>query len=325
MEWSVRALRSVRSAEGAVPFQVQFFDDSQTSQFSLSRLEGGFQCLLKLEILNSVMAFTRASGAGGPDPSCCCSVGGRSGLPFPTRSTDWAKYNSDLMNMASGGFGGSFSTRNRDIRQLDLSPEEEACLADRKWWAFLLSSIFTFLAGIIIVLIGRLITYFWCGRRKRGAYSQAEKFSKEQKASMNAAAAQGGQAQQSGGEFEGNFMTEAKDWAGELISGQTTTGRILVVLVFVLSIASLVIYFIDASKNGDMGTGKHGNGVDCEIVDCEIEASEWTLKAKVTSRCQQPLCGSSRAKAEVSSLLLLAAALPYQHSLIFAKKEAASF
>uniref|UniRef100_A0AAR5P0A7 BK channel n=1 Tax=Dendroctonus ponderosae TaxID=77166 RepID=A0AAR5P0A7_DENPD len=42
-------------------------------------------------------------------------------------------------------------------------------------------------------------------------------------------------------------MTEAKDWAGELISGQTTTGRILVVLVFILSIASLVIYFIDAS------------------------------------------------------------------------------
>lgn len=29
-------------------------------------------------------------------------------------------------------------------------------------------------------------------------------------------------------EFEGTFKTEAKDWAGELISGQTTTGRILV-------------------------------------------------------------------------------------------------
>ena len=27
------------------------------------------------------------------------------------------------------------------------SPEESACLKDRKWWAFLLSSIFTFLAG----------------------------------------------------------------------------------------------------------------------------------------------------------------------------------
>ena len=39
-----------------------------------------------------------------------------------------------------------------------------------------------------------------------------------------------------------------KDWAGELISGQTGTGRILVTLVFILSISSLVIYFIDASR-----------------------------------------------------------------------------
>ena len=47
---------------------------------------------------------------------------------------------------------------------------------------------------------------------------------------------------------EGDFMSEAKDWAGELISGQTGTGRILVTLVFILSISSLVIYFIDASR-----------------------------------------------------------------------------
>uniref|UniRef100_A0A1I8F7H2 BK channel n=1 Tax=Macrostomum lignano TaxID=282301 RepID=A0A1I8F7H2_9PLAT len=40
----------------------------------------------------------------------------------------------------------------------------------------------------------------------------------------------------------------AKDWAGELISGQTTTGRILVVLVFVVSIASLVVYIIDTGR-----------------------------------------------------------------------------
>ena len=48
--------------------------------------------------------------------------------------------------------------------------------------------------------------------------------------------------------FQGDFMSEAKDWAGELISGQTGTGRILVCLVFILSISSLVIYFIDASR-----------------------------------------------------------------------------
>ena len=43
-------------------------------------------------------------------------------------------------------------------------------------------------------------------------------------------------------------MSEAKDWAGELISAQTGMGKILVTLVFILSIASLVVYFIDAGK-----------------------------------------------------------------------------
>ena len=47
---------------------------------------------------------------------------------------------------------------------------------------------------------------------------------------------------------EGDFLSEAKDWAGELISAQTGMGKILVVLVFVLSISSLVVYFIDAGK-----------------------------------------------------------------------------
>lgn len=51
------------------------------------------------------------------------------------------------------------------------------------------------------------------------------------------------------------WIAEAKDWAGELISGQSTTGRILVVLVFLLSIASLIIYFIDASRTGPPGIG----------------------------------------------------------------------
>ena len=33
------------------------------------------------------------------------------------------------------------------------------------------------------------------------------------------------------GGAEVGWMTEAKDWAGELISGQTTTGRILVSII----------------------------------------------------------------------------------------------
>lgn len=38
-------------------------------------------------------------------------------------------------------------------------------------------------------------------------------------------------------------MTEAKDWAGELISGQTTTGRILVSFYFLPNRTFLLLLF----------------------------------------------------------------------------------
>uniref|UniRef100_A0A671TEQ4 Calcium-activated potassium channel subunit alpha-1 n=1 Tax=Sinocyclocheilus anshuiensis TaxID=1608454 RepID=A0A671TEQ4_9TELE len=46
---------------------------------------------------------------------------------------------------------------------------------------------------------------------------------------------------------EVGWMTSVKDWAGVMISAQTLTGRVLVVLVFALSIGALGIYFIDSS------------------------------------------------------------------------------
>nr|QNT38217.1 KCa [Astacus leptodactylus] len=117
------------------------------------------------------------------------------------------------------------------------------CLKVRKWWCFLLSSIFTFLAGIFIVLIWRVFSFLCCRNRDPSEYQKQQEKDK-------LLAQQGKPPGQPKPKnlMEGNFVTEAKDWAGELISGQTTTGRILVVLVFILSIASLVIYFIDASN-----------------------------------------------------------------------------
>lgn len=93
--------------------------------------------------------------------------------------------------------------------------EEDDCLSVRKWWCFLLSSCCTFTAGLMVVLLWRFCAYLCC--RREPELSPNDPKQKEQKA-----ARQGKQ------EFEGTFMTEAKDWAGELISGQTTTGRILV-------------------------------------------------------------------------------------------------
>lgn len=94
-------------------------------------------------------------------------------------------------------------------------PTQNECLLIRRWWFFLLSSIFTFLLGLLVVLVWRVISFLCC--RKEPEFCQHDPKQKESKNSR-----------QNKQEFEGTFMTEAKDWAGELISGQTTTGRILV-------------------------------------------------------------------------------------------------
>lgn len=100
-------------------------------------------------------------------------------------------------------------------------PPVDDCLKERKWWCFLLSSIFTFLAGLLIVLLWRAFAFLCC--RKEPEFAPNDPKQKEQKTSRQ------------GKEFEGTFMTEAKDWAGELISGQTTTGRILVSFSFLFN------------------------------------------------------------------------------------------
>ncbi|XP_031787473.1 slowpoke isoform X11 [Nasonia vitripennis] len=130
-------------------------------------------------------------------------------------------------------------------------PPVDDCLKVRKWWCFILSSIFTFLAGLLFVLIYRAFEIICC--RKEPEFAPNDPKQKEQKAARQ------------GKDFEGTFMTEAKDWAGELISGQTTTGRILVVLVFILSIASLIIYFIDASSEEVERCQKWSNNITQQI------------------------------------------------------------
>ncbi|KPJ08391.1 Calcium-activated potassium channel slowpoke [Papilio machaon] len=109
------------------------------------------------------------------------------------------------------------ASSEEEVTTASSSPEDD-CLSVRKWWCFLLSSIITFITGLFIVGVWRCCAYACC--RKEPELSPNDPKQKEQKA-----ARQGKQ------EFEGTFMTEAKDWAGELISGQTTTGRILVRLI----------------------------------------------------------------------------------------------
>ena len=62
-----------------------------------------------------------------------------------------------------------------------------------------------------------------CKKEEEDEFTQAELRRQEDEAKKLRL-----QGQNPEGGPEGDFMSEAKDWAGELISGQTGTGRILV-------------------------------------------------------------------------------------------------
>uniref|UniRef100_A0A672PB22 Calcium-activated potassium channel subunit alpha-1 n=1 Tax=Sinocyclocheilus grahami TaxID=75366 RepID=A0A672PB22_SINGR len=108
----------------------------------------------------------------------------------------------------------------------------------RMWWAFLASSMVTFFGGLFIILLWRTLKYLWmvCCHCK-GKKKDAQRISKAL-----------GQREVEAVVSEVGWMTSVKDWAGVMISAQTLTGRVLVVLVFALSIGALVIYFTDSTK-----------------------------------------------------------------------------
>ena len=89
---------------------------------------------------------------------------------------------------------------------------EAICLQERYWYAFVCSSLITFFSGLLLVLSWRILSWLLCSKSLSGE-DEAEEEEEGRKR---------------GAEVEVGWVTEAKDWAGELISGQTTTGRILV-------------------------------------------------------------------------------------------------
>ncbi|XP_037128197.1 calcium-activated potassium channel subunit alpha-1a isoform X22 [Syngnathus acus] len=119
----------------------------------------------------------------------------------------------------------------------------------RMWWAFLASSMVTFFGGLFIILLWRTLKYMWT------VCCHCNVKSKEAQKVNNPANTQAADRALKGPDekteevpaSEVGWMTSVKDWAGVMISAQTLTGRVLVVLVFALSIGALGIYFIDSS------------------------------------------------------------------------------
>ena len=89
---------------------------------------------------------------------------------------------------------------------LDCDPD------DRKWYIFFLSSIFSFLGALVLVLCGKFVS---CIYKRQSQRSRGHHKVSDRKSILDR-------------QDDIGCLTSAKDWAGELISGQTNSGRILV-------------------------------------------------------------------------------------------------
>ncbi|KAM4607014.1 calcium-activated potassium channel subunit alpha-1a isoform 4-T4 [Polymixia lowei] len=118
----------------------------------------------------------------------------------------------------------------------------------RMWWAFLASSMVTFFGGLFIILLWRTLKYLWtvcchCNIKTK----EAQKVNNPASTQAADGTVKATDEKEEIPASEVGWMTSVKDWAGVMISAQTLTGRVLVVLVFALSIGALGIYFIDSS------------------------------------------------------------------------------
>ncbi|XP_077469645.1 calcium-activated potassium channel subunit alpha-1a isoform X8 [Stigmatopora argus] len=119
----------------------------------------------------------------------------------------------------------------------------------RMWWAFLASSMVTFFGGLFIILLWRTLNYLWtvcCHCNVKSKEAQKVNNPANNQASDKALKNPDEKTEEVPASEVG-WMTSVKDWAGVMISAQTLTGRVLVVLVFALSIGALGIYFIDSA------------------------------------------------------------------------------
>ncbi|XP_027133763.1 calcium-activated potassium channel subunit alpha-1 isoform X25 [Larimichthys crocea] len=117
----------------------------------------------------------------------------------------------------------------------------------RMWWAFLASSMVTFFGGLFIILLWRTLKFLWtvcchCNIKPKEVQKVSNPVSNPASDKPK-----GTDEKEEVPASEVGWMTSVKDWAGVMISAQTLTGRVLVVLVFALSIGALGIYFIDSS------------------------------------------------------------------------------
>lgn len=210
------------------------------------RSPGGAPCPL--------LAMANGSGGGGGGGG----GGGSSGSGSSSSYYSGGHGNIRMSSPISAGSSSGSSNLNADSSSapvkvsnaliIPMTMEVPCDSGQRMWWAFLASSMVTFFGGLFIILLWRTLKYLWtvcchCG----GKAKEAQKISEPAETQADGDLKPTNEKEETVA-AEVGWMTSVKDWAGVMISAQTLTGRVLVVLVFALSIGALVIYFIDSSN-----------------------------------------------------------------------------
>ena len=93
----------------------------------------------------------------------------------------------------------------------------------RHWWMFVVLSVSLWVLCFVLVLIPRIIVYL-CHRPQKRTNGSGKSARTDQVL------------------VEPSFYSSIQNWAEDLISGNTTSGRILVVFAFVCSMVAFLLY-----------------------------------------------------------------------------------
>lgn len=191
------------------------------------------------------------------------------------------------------------------------------CLNERKYWAFVLSSLATYTSLMLIVVAYRIYSILLCAPISAkpclqpnvdGSCAQARTHTRTPVAVEPSTRASGGGSKRSSvimGMIPVRKMTEAKDWAGELISGQTFIGRVIVSVRMCAHVYNAGCARVRAEHglNGDIHI-RHAHvstRAPCmPYPTCVVDPLS-TVSSGDTIRCNKSTCASTYSSSSTSS------------------------
>ncbi|CAF5088797.1 unnamed protein product, partial [Rotaria magnacalcarata] len=118
------------------------------------------------------------------------------------------------------------------------------------WTTFLFSSLFTLFGGWILILIYDVTKALLIKQRRLKLVKTLKNFSHGDYCTRRPSSlwTSNSRLNHDASEDYFSWLQAIKEWENNLISGQTKMGKTLVGIIFICSVASLILYFVD-TKN----------------------------------------------------------------------------